>query len=102
MIIVITKIEFLSTALMVQIDLLASLKLKRWKIPSGEITNLPYLRRGWQPGNACILSTGMADLSDIESALAALEHAAYHEARLRFCIAQLNILLHRRRLIFEQ
>lgn len=37
-------IEFLSTAFdSSSIELLASLKIKRWKIPSGEITNLPYL-----------------------------------------------------------
>ena len=68
-------IEFLSTAFdMSSIKLLASFKLKRWKIPSGEITNLPYLREVGSQGKPVILSTGMADLSDIESAIAALEY----------------------------
>ena len=64
------QIEFLSTAFdLLSIDLLASFKIKRWKIPSGEITNLPYLREIGRQGKPVILSTGMADLSDIESAI---------------------------------
>lgn len=69
------QIEFLSTAFdLISIDLLASFKIKRWKIPSGEITNLPYLREIGRQGKPVILSTGMADLSEIESAIEALEH----------------------------
>ena len=64
------NIEFLSTAFdMSSIGLLASLKPKRWKIPSGEITNLPYLRQIASQGQPVILSTGMANLGDIEAAL---------------------------------
>ena len=47
--------------------------LRRWKIPSGEITNLPYLRLIAQQQGPVILSTGMATLGEIESALTALE-----------------------------
>ena len=69
-------IEFLSTAFDHQsVELLSKLKLKRWKIPSGEITNLPYLRLIGSHGQPVILSTGMSDLGDIESALSALEVA---------------------------
>ena len=69
-------IEFLSTAFdPLSIELLASLKLKRWKIPSGEITNLPYLRQIGNQGQPVILSTGMATLGEIEAALAVLEQA---------------------------
>ena len=64
-------IEFLSTAFdHVSIDLLVSLKLKRWKIPSGEITNLPYLRKIGSLKQPVILSTGMAHLGEIEAAIA--------------------------------
>ena len=67
-------IEFLSTAFdLVSIELLASLKLQRWKIPSGEITNLPYLRKIGAQGQPVILSTGMANLSEIEAAIDVLE-----------------------------
>ena len=69
-------IEFLSTAFdSPSIELLASLNIKRWKIPSGEITNLPYLRQIGSQGQSVILSTGMANLSEIEAALAVLEQA---------------------------
>lgn len=69
-------IEFLSTAFdPVSIDLLASLNLKRWKIPSGEITNLPYLRKIGSLKRPVILSTGMANLGEIESAIDVLEQA---------------------------
>lgn len=67
-------IEFLSTAFdLTSIELLASLNLKRWKVPSGEITNLPYLRQIGAKRQPVILSTGMANLGEIEAALAVLE-----------------------------
>ena len=70
------NIEFLSTAFDTSsIQLLASLKLKRWKVPSGEITNLPYLRHIGSQGKPVILSTGMANLGEIEAALTVLEQA---------------------------
>ena len=69
-------IEFLSTAFdPPSIELLATLKIKLWKIPSGEITNLPYLRQVGAQGQPVILSTGMANLSEIEAALLVLEQA---------------------------
>ena len=69
-------IEFLSTAFdSPSIELLATMKLNRWKIPSGEITNLPYLRQIGRQGQPVILSTGMANLGEIEDALAVLEQA---------------------------
>jgi len=43
------------------------------KVPSGEITNLPYLRRLAAIGKSVILSTGMSDLSDVDLALRELE-----------------------------
>ena len=69
-------IEFLSTAFdFGSIDFLTSCKLKRWKIPSGEITNLPYLRKIGVLNQSVILSTGMATLGEIESAIDVLEKA---------------------------
>lgn len=63
-------VKFLSTAFdLDSIDFLASLSLDLWKIPSGEITNLPYLRRIAQKGERVIMSTGMCTLEDIEAAL---------------------------------
>ena len=55
------------------VNLLVELGLDRFKIPSGEITNLPYLRHIGQYGKPVILSTGMARLGEIEAALEVLE-----------------------------
>jgi len=64
------KILFLSTPFdHDSIDLLDALKLDIFKIPSGEITNLPYLRHIGFLNKQVILSTGMADLGEIEDAL---------------------------------
>ena len=69
-------IEFLSSPFDIEsIDLLKSLGIKRWKIPSGEITNLPYLRKIASFGQKIILSTGMADMEEIKAALAVFAHA---------------------------
>ncbi len=51
------------------IELLNDLGLKIFKIPSGEITNLPYLRHIGKLNKQVILSTGMADIGEIEDAL---------------------------------
>ena len=63
-------VRFFSTAFdMDSIEYLHSLKMGLWKIPSGEITNYPYLRKIAQYHEPVILSTGMCELSDIEAAL---------------------------------
>ena len=68
------KIEFFSTGFDTQsIDMLIELGQEKFKIPSGEITNLPYLRHIGRYANPVILSTGMATLGEIESALEVLE-----------------------------
>jgi len=67
------KIVFLSTPFdLDSIELLHSLGLKILKIPSGEITNLPYLRKIGSLKKKIIMSTGMADLKEIKDALAVL------------------------------
>lgn len=57
------------------IELLNDLGLKIFKIPSGEITNLPYLRHIGKLNKKVILSTGMADIGEIEDALDVLINA---------------------------
>ena len=70
------EIEFFSTGFDVEsIDMLLQLGLTTFKIPSGELTNLPYLRHIGSLGKRVIMSTGMADLGDIEAAIGALELA---------------------------
>lgn len=69
-------IQFFSTGFDADsVDMLVELGIDTFKIPSGEITNLPYLRHVGQYGKSVILSTGMATLGEIESAIAVLEQA---------------------------
>lgn len=70
------NIEFLSTAFDLEsLDFLNNLGIDIFKIPSGEITNLPYLRKVGNFQKTVILSTGMANLGEIESALKILIEA---------------------------
>jgi len=70
------NIGFFSTGFDIQnLDYLASLGAELFKVPSGEVTNLPYLRHVGGFGKPVILSTGMATLGEIEAALEVLEAA---------------------------
>lgn len=70
------EIGFMSTPFdLVSVDCLARLDMDYWKIPSGEITNLPYLRKIGAFGGRVILSTGMSELFEVEVALRVLEEA---------------------------
>jgi len=70
------EIKFLSSPFDIEsIDALVGLGLDSLKIPSGEITNLPYLRRIGQFKGRIILSTGMSDIGEIEDALDVLAKA---------------------------
>lgn len=64
------------------IDLLNALELEIFKIPSGEITNLPYLRRIGRLSKRIILSTGMADLGEVAAALNVLVGAGAEKERV--------------------
>ena len=77
------NIGFLSTGFDIEsVDLLVSLGQECFKIPSGEITNLPYLRHIGQLGKTVILSTGMATLGEIEAAIEVLEQTGTPRAKL--------------------
>lgn len=68
------NIRFFSTAFDLEsIDYLQGLNLGLWKVPSGEITNFPYLKKIAQNGEPVILSTGMCNMADITDAIAVLE-----------------------------
>lgn len=67
------KVAFLSTAFdFDSIELLERLGITLGKIPSGELTNLPFLRRMAKAFPQIILSTGMANLNEIETSVLAL------------------------------
>ena len=64
------KLNFLSTAFdLDSIDFLNKLGIDFFKIPSGEITNYPYLKKIGLIGLPVVMSTGMADLKEIEEAI---------------------------------
>lgn len=66
-------IKFFSTAFdFDSIEYLHSLNLGLWKIPSGEVTNYPFLKRIAQYNEKTILSTGMCDMEDVRDAVNAL------------------------------
>jgi N,N'-diacetyllegionaminate synthase len=70
------KIGFFSTPFDIEsVDLLVSLGQELFKIPSGELTNLPYVRHIGRLGKTVILSTGMATLGEVEAAIDVLEQA---------------------------
>jgi N,N'-diacetyllegionaminate synthase len=82
-------IEFLSTAFdFDSIDFLASLNMNRWKIPSGEITNLPYLIKIAKLGKPVILSTGMSTMADIKAALVVLKENGSGEITILHCTSE--------------
>ncbi|MFA5338274.1 MAG: N-acetylneuraminate synthase [Candidatus Omnitrophota bacterium] len=64
------------------IDLLNRLGLKVFKIPSGEITNLPYLRKIGKLKKKIILSTGMSNLKEIKQALGILTKAGTNKKNI--------------------
>jgi N,N'-diacetyllegionaminate synthase len=64
------SIEFLSTGFDLEsLDFLVDLGIKRIKIPSGEITNLPYLKKVAQYGLPVIMSTGMSSMKEIKQSM---------------------------------
>ena len=71
-------IRFLSTPFDKEsIDFLSTLGMKYMKVPSGEITNLPYLRNSASTQTPVIISTGMSTLADVENALQVFYDAGY-------------------------
>lgn len=67
-------IGFISTPFDLEsIDFLESLDMDFWKVPSGEITNLPYLEKIASTSRDVIISTGMCEIDEINDAIAALE-----------------------------
>jgi N,N'-diacetyllegionaminate synthase len=68
------NIRFLSTGFDIEsLNLLHTLGLDLCKIPSGEITNLPYLKHVGNLGKPVLLSTGMANLDEVEAAIQVIE-----------------------------
>lgn len=82
-------IRFLSTPFDVDsVDFLERLGCGIWKIPSGEITNLPYLLKVAVTGKPVIMSTGMSTLEEIGDALDVLEKNGSGKVTLLHCTTE--------------
>lgn len=82
-------IEFLSTAFdFDSIDFLNSLDMRTWKIPSGEITNLPYLIKVAKTHKPVILSTGMSNIDEIGQTINILKTNGCKDITLLHCTTE--------------
>lgn len=76
-------IKFLSTGFDFEsIDFLDNLEIPFYKIPSGEITNKPYLQYIAQKGKDIILSTGMATLDEVKAAIDVIIQGGIEKERI--------------------
>lgn len=82
-------IGFISTPFDLEsIRFLETFNMDFWKIPSGEITNRPYLEAIAKTGRKVIMSTGMCDLEEIREAVKVLEDNGTREIELLHCNTQ--------------
>ena len=83
------EIQFLSSPFDIQsADLLATMKVPIFKVPSGEITNLPFLQHIAKKGQPVILSTGMSTLGEVEEAVNVLVAAGAPQLTLLHCVTE--------------
>ncbi|MGO8787564.1 MAG: N-acetylneuraminate synthase [Terriglobia bacterium] len=84
-----TGIQFLSSPFDTQsADLLDSMNVPLYKVPSGEITNLPFLDHLARKGRPLILSTGMSTLGEVEEAVHVLQAAGATKLTLLHCVTE--------------
>lgn len=77
------SIEFMSTPFDDDsIEMLNLLNMKTWKIPSGELLSIPYLRKIGKMNQTTILSTGMGNMEEVELAINTLLQAGLAENKL--------------------
>lgn len=82
-------IGFISTPFdLDSIDFLKNIDMDFWKIPSGEITNLPYLEKLANTNKKIIMSTGMSDINEIKDAVNLLEKNGAEDIVLLHCNTQ--------------
>lgn len=79
-------IGFLSTPFdLGSIELLSSCDMDYWKVPSGAVTDLPFLEKIAQTGKKVILSTGMSQIREIQAAVDILERHGSSEIVILHC-----------------
>jgi len=80
-------IEFLSSPFdLASAELLESIGVRAYKIPSGELTNIPLLEQTGRYGKPVILSTGMADMDEIREGIETLRRGGTKKIILLHCI----------------
>lgn len=83
------NIDFLSSAFDLQsVDFLNQIGIEKWKIPSGEITNLPYLEKIAKLQKPVIISTGMCTLDEIRDAVSVFERNGCKDITLLHCTTE--------------
>lgn len=83
------NIDFISTPFdLDSIDFLESLEMKFWKIPSGEITNFPYLKKIANTKLPVILSTGMSSIEEVSSAVDVLKKNGCPDISILHCTTE--------------
>ena len=81
-----SDITFLSTPFdFDSIDFLNSIDIPFWKIPSGEVTNLPYLIKLAKTGKPVVISTGMCNIEEIKAAIEVLSSNGTKNIKLLHC-----------------
>ena len=79
-------ITFLSTPFDFEsIEFLNSIDMPFWKIPSGEVTNMPYLIALAKTGKPAVMSTGMCEMDEIEAAIRVLRENGTTDIKLLHC-----------------
>lgn len=82
-------IMFLSTPFDLEsIDFLASIGVKTWKVPSGEITNYPFLRAIGKRKESVIMSTGMCTIDEVYDAVNVLKSFGTTDITLLHCTTE--------------
>jgi N-acetylneuraminate synthase len=82
-------IQFLSSPFDAQsADLLSTMDVPLYKVPSGEITNLPFLQHLARKSKPLILSTGMSTLGEVEEAVKVLQAAGAIQLTLLHCVTE--------------
>lgn len=79
-------IGFISTPFdLDSIEFLEKLDMDFWKLPSGEVTNLPYLEKIARTGRKIIMSTGMCEMDEIQAAVDVLEKNGAGDITILHC-----------------
>lgn len=83
------KVGFISTPFdLGSIEFLELFDMDFWKVPSGEVTNLPYLEAIAKTGRKVVMSTGMCDMTEINEAVKLLESMGTSDIVLLHCNTQ--------------